>query len=95
MKIPKEIADKAKYYVEHDKIAKENYDEVYKWLKDNTDIDYVEVQDIFITDKPQGDKQDEDEYCQQWTRYCEDDYCGNYYYGIEDSDEYFGYSYEC
>lgn len=96
MKIPKEIADKVKCYMEHDKIAKKNYSEVCKWLKDNTCADGVDIEDMFITDKPSGTKQDdESEYCQQWNGYCEDDYHGNYYHQIEESNEYVGYTYCC
>lgn len=95
MKVPKEIADKVKFYIEYKDIAKKNYDEVCKWLVDNTDAEDVCITDLFITDEPEGIKQYDDEYCNQWTGFEVDDYHGNYYHQIEDSDEYVGYTYWC
>lgn len=95
MKIPQEIAEKVRQYIEHNKLAKANFADVENWLKENTIAEGVGIEEIFITDKPTGSKQFGDEYCEQWTVYCEDDYRGNYYHQIENSDEYVGYYYEC
>ena len=91
MKIPKELGDKVKLYVEAHKEANRLYNEVVDWLKENTGADAVEVEDLFITKKPTGHLQEKDEYCEQHRGWCEDDYYGYYYHQIEGTDEYVGY----
>lgn len=91
MKVPKEIADKAKIYQE----GKKAFEEVIDWLKENTD-DGVFIEDIFITDEPTGHEQNDGEYCDQYeVGCCGDSFAGNYYHPIEGSTQYLGYSFEC
>ena len=97
MKAPKEIMECVEQYEklkkEAERIEKEMdacKDKFTKWTGDNG----VYVGDLFIADKPEGDKQSDDgEYCDQ---YChgEDWYTGTYYYQIEGSDKYVAYNYE-
>lgn len=97
MKIPKEIADKAAEYQTAQRKADNMWREVMEWLNENTDTEGVFVSDIYIADKPTGEKQSEDgEYCNQ-CQYGEggDSFHGEYYHAIEGSDKYLGYHYEC
>lgn len=91
MKIPQEVAAKVKRYVEVHNEAAELFKEVVAWLNENTGADAVYVESLFITKTPTGHLQEEDEYCDQHTGYCEDDFHGNYYHQIEGTDEYVGY----
>lgn len=96
MKVPKEIAEKAREYEEAMKVANQAYGEVTSWLKENTGIEGVYISDLFITDAPSGDNQGEGEYCDQWeVGYCGDSFEGTYYHPIEGSDNYMAYRYEC
>lgn len=98
MKAPKEIMECVEKYeklnAEARKIEKEMdecKDKFIEWIGENG----VYVGDLFIADKPEGDKQPSDgEYCDQ---YChgEDWYSGTYYHQIEDNDKYVAYKYEC
>lgn len=91
MKIPKEYGEKVKRYTELTEEASKLYEEVVSWLNENTGADAVSVDSLFITKTPTGHLQEEDEYCDQFTGYIEDDYYGNYYHQIEGTDEYVGY----
>lgn len=96
MKVPKEIAMKAKEYHKAKEIADKAYEEVIEWLNENTDADGLDITDLFIADKPTGKKQNEDEFCNQKCAIWEDDaYYGIYYHKIDGMDGYMGYSYEC
>lgn len=96
MKVPKEIAEKARAYQEATKVADQAFEEVCAWLNENTDADGVYINDLFIVDTPTGKEQDEGEYCDQHSvGWCEDSYEGKYYHPIEGSHEYLGYHYEC
>lgn len=97
MKIPKEIASKVKEYQDAQKKAEGLWNEVIKWLNYNTSADSVDVEDIYIADKPTGRRQTADgEYCEQheWG-YSGDSFYGNYYHQIEGSNKYVGYRYSC
>lgn len=94
MKIPREIAEKVKRYIKFSDEAQKLYKDVVKWLNENTGADAVYITSLFITQKPTGKLQEEDEYCEQWSGFLEDDYAGNYYHQIEGTNEYVGYSYE-
>ena len=93
MKIPKEYGEKVKRYEELTREAKQLFEEVGDWLNENTGADAVNIESLFITDKPTGRLQEEDEYCEQHQGYIEDDFYGNYYHQIEGTDEYVGYSF--
>ena len=96
MKIPKEIADKAQEYQETNSRAIALYKEVVDWLNANTGSDGVWVGDLEIVDKPSGENQGEDEYCDQSEcGYSGDSFYGTYYHKIEGSDKYLAYNYEC
>ena len=94
MKIPREIAEKVKRYIELSDESQKLYRDVVKWLNENTGADAVYITSLFITQEPTGRLQDGDEYCEQWSGFLEDDYAGNYYHQIEGTNEYVGYSYE-
>ena len=92
MKVPKEIADKVEIY----KAGQKAFCEIVAWLKENTDADGVDIDEVFIVDEPTGNEQNDGEYCDQYSvGWCEDSFVGNYYHPIEDSPLYLGYSYNC
>ena len=91
MKIPKELGEKVKRWNELTQEAAQLFQEVVDWLNENTGADAVSVESLFITKKPTGRLQEEDEYCDQHQGWIEDDYHGNYYHQIEGTDEYVGY----
>lgn len=62
MKVPKEIAEKAREYEEAMKVANQAYGEVTSWLKENTGAEDVYIGELFIADVPSGDDQGEGEY---------------------------------
>lgn len=92
-KCKKEIAEKVEKY----QALIEQQEKLYKEIKD-----YFEKElgadcfgEPFITDKPKGEPQDDDEYCEQYT-IAEDWYRGNYYHAVEgEENKYVGYSFEC
>lgn len=92
MKIPKEYAEKVKRYLELKAESEKLFEEVVAWLTEHS-ADGVYVDELFLTDTPTGDLQEDDEYCDQWTGYCEDDFHGNYYHQVEGSEEYVGFHY--
>lgn len=91
MKIPMEIADKVELYQRLSKQAEALHKEVVNWLVDETDAEGIG--EIYITDRPTGRLQSDDEYCDQ-TCHGEDWYTGNYYHQIEGSNKYVGYSFD-
>ena len=93
MRVPKEIADKVEIY----QAGQKAFTEVVEWLRENTEADAVNINDLFIADNPTGRKQIEDgEYCEQHSYgYCEDSFYGNYYHAIDGTTKYLGYSYDC
>lgn len=96
MKIPKEIAEKAKIFQEASAAANRAFEEVVEWLKENTEADSVDIEDLFVTDEPTGSEQGEGEFCEQHSvGWCEDSFAGKYYHPIEDSNFYLGYEYSC
>ena len=91
MKIPKELADKVELYQQLTKQEEMLYNEVRKWLVDETDAEGIG--EIFITDTPTGSLQNDDEYCDQ-ACHGEDWFTGNYYHQIEGSNKYVGYGFD-
>ncbi len=96
MKAPKNIAEIAEKYEtlkkEADRIEKEIEacrKAFIEWKGDPG----VYVGHLFIADEPNGDEQNDGEYCDQW-RHGEDWYTGTYYYPIEGSNKYVAYTYE-
>lgn len=96
MKIPQEIADKVSEYQILQQKSKELWEEVTNWLNE-WGADGVDIEDIYIADKPAGKKLTADgEYCEQHPfGGCEDSFYGDYYHQIEGSDKYVGYHYWC
>lgn len=90
MKVPKEIAEKVERYQELQNGADKLYEEIKQYFEE-LGAEGFEIP--FITDKPEGHLQNDDEYCDQ-AELGEDWYRGNYYYQIENSDKYIGYSFE-
>ena len=97
MKVPKQIADKAKVYQEACETARKAFEDVVAWLNENTDgASGVYIDDLFVTGKPTGHLQSGDEYCDQHSvGYCGDSFAGKYYHPIEGSNLYLGYHYDC
>lgn len=96
MKIPQKIADKVSEYQVLQQKSKELWGEVTDWLNE-WGADGVDIEDIYITEKPTGRKQTDDgEYCEQreWGD-SGDSFYGEYYHQIEGSDKYVGYHYSC
>lgn len=96
MQIPKEIAEKVSEYQTLQQKSKKLWDEVVEWLNE-WGADGVDIEDIYISEKPTGTKQyDDGEWCEQHPYgCCEDSFYGEYYHKIEGSDKYVGYHYSC
>lgn len=94
MTVPKTIENHAINYINTKN--QKSFDKVIRWLTKYNDIDELEIEDIFITEKPKGNKQsDGTEYCLQWPIDCEgDSFKGYYYHKMRESDKWLGYSYE-
>lgn len=90
MKCSKEIAEKVKRYQKLKKEEENLYGEIRKYFEEEHDAQGFG--EPFITDKPKGQLQFEDEYCDQHCVY-EDWYEGTYYHQIEGSRKYVGYSF--
>ena len=93
MKIPKEIADKAKEYQEAKKKADKAYEIVTDWLNENTDSGDVYIEDIFIKDAPKGKLRHKDEYCDEHCGHNEDDVRGTYWHQVDGEKYFLGYSF--
>lgn len=91
MKVKREIAEKIERYQNLQSEADKLYEEIEEYFTEELDVDYFGTP--FVTDKPAGEYQGDGEYCDQITM-GEDWYRGNYYYQIDGSDKYVGYSYE-
>ena len=96
MKVPAEIAEKAKRYQDLNNEAQRLYEELEDWLNENTGADAVFITDIFVTGEPKGRLQNGDEYCCQ-SSYGDsgDSFMGAYYLPVEGSNLYLGYGYDC
>ena len=91
MKVPKTIADKVQKYQE----LKQQQEQLYKEIEEyfENELDAQGFGEPFITSKPKGHLQNDDEYCDQHCIY-EDWYQGTYYHQIEGSKKYVGYSFD-
>lgn len=96
MKVPAEIAEKAKRYQDLNDEAQRLYEELEEWLNENTGADAVYITDIFVTEEPKGRLQNGDEYCNQRS-YGEsgDSFMGEYYLPVEGSALFLGYGFDC
>lgn len=91
MKVSQEIAKKVEQYQELQSQADKLYEELEEYFTEEQGLEGFRVP--FITDKPQGRKTEDGEFCDQITL-GEDWYKGEYYYPIENSDKYVGCHYE-
>lgn len=91
MKVPKTIADKVQKYQKLQQQADQLYKEIKEYFENELEADGFGTP--FITDKPKGHLQNDDEYCDQYCIY-EDWYQGTYYHQIEGSKKYVGYSFD-
>lgn len=57
------------------------------------EFDGCYIGDFFVVDKPQGRKQDDGEWCDQYTGYESDTGGGTYYYAVEGSKKYIAITY--
>lgn len=90
MKCSNEMAKKVAKYEKLQKQADELYEEIKEYFEEELGADGFGVP--FITSRPTGDKQSNDEYCDQRCIY-EDWYEGTYYHKIEGSKKWVGYSF--
>lgn len=58
------------------------------------EFDGCYIGDFFVVDKPQGRKQDDGEWCDQYTGYESDTGGGTYYYAVEGSKKYIAITYD-
>lgn len=91
MKVLKTIADKVQKYQELKQQTEQLYKEIAEYFE--SELDAQGFGEPFITDKPKGQLQYGDEYCDQHCIY-EDWYQGTYYHQIEGSKKYVGYSFD-
>lgn len=91
MTVSKQTVEKVKrlieLYEETDKIETE----LRMQFRDH--FDGCCIEGFGIADEPQGDHQQDGEYCNQWTGYTEDSGDGVYYYPIENEQKYLAVSY--
>ncbi len=96
--VPKTVEKYARDYVSTKN--KKSFDKVIKWLTKYSDINEEEIEDIFIVNKPSGERQnisahDGSEYCLQWSiGYDGDSFQGYYYHKMRESEDWLGYSYQ-
>lgn len=91
MKVSKEIAKKVERYQELQNEADKLYNEIKTYFEEELGAEGFDIP--FIAEKPEGQRQNNDEYCNQITL-GEDWYSGEYYHQIEGSNIYVGYSFE-
>ena len=90
MKVSKEISEKVKKYQELKEESERLLEDIRKYFVEELGAEgFVEP---FISEKPTGDLQCEDEFCDQYQVY-EDCFKGNYYHKIEGSNKYVGYTF--
>lgn len=68
-------------------------EEILNWLNEHGG-DGVYIDSIEIVDSPSGQRQEGDEYCEQYAGYCEDDYHGWYYHEIEGTGKFLRYHFQ-
>ena len=85
------IAKKVEKYQKLQSEADELYKEIKRYFEEELSTEGFGIP--FITQKPEGELLNNDEYCNQIVL-GEDWYRGEYYYQIENSDKYIGYSFE-
>lgn len=94
MKVPKEIMEKAKEYVDLKRKTKKLYKDIERWIND---VGGTYVSDIFISDSPCGYAQSDGEhYFPYRAGESGDSFEGVYYHqSEEDSGIYLAYNYWC
>ncbi|MDE5830583.1 MAG: hypothetical protein K2H53_02670, partial [Clostridia bacterium] len=92
MKVSQEIADKVEQWQVLQSQANNLYKELVDYFESESNIEGLG--EPFIIDTPKGIKNSDDgEFCNQVTL-GEDWFMGQYYFPIEDSDKYVGWSFE-
>lgn len=91
MSVPKKIADKVELYEKLQSKADSLYEEIKAYFEQECDAEGFLIP--FITDIPTGRRQNDGEFCEQMTL-GEDWYKGKYYFPIDGSNKYIGYTYE-
>lgn len=94
MQIPKDIAEKMERFSKAQDEANKLYEELETWFSENTDANDVYITDFGIAEKPEGEYQGDDEWCDQ-TMHGEDTGCGIYYHKIAGDTKfaYYGYGF--
>lgn len=87
MKLSKEIAEKAAEYVAAKEKSDRLFEELQQWFSVNADMDDCCLYGFGVSEEPEGEEQEEGEYCNQYQR-CEDSFDGTYYWAIEGSPKY-------
>lgn len=76
-------------------IENDELEEVKKWIENHGGDDCF-IETIYISKKPQGERQSDYEYCYQETHSSESGvyaYSGVYYHKFEDSEDYLAYEF--
>lgn len=87
MTIPKEIREKIEQKLRLD-------EEIKDWMNENLDIEYCVYNTMKIQDNPSGKEQLDGEWCDQTTGYLGYDFCGHYYWPM-DNGKYLCMYFEC
>lgn len=92
MKVKKTLLKLIKELNEHEAEAIKLRQALFDKFCDEFDGCYIG--DFFVVDKPQGRKQDDGEWCNQYTGYESDTGGGTYYYAVEGSKKYIAITYD-
>ncbi len=91
MKVEQDVLKLIKKLNEHEAEVQRLRQALYNKFRDAFDGVYID--DFFIVDEPEGDEQDDGEWCDQYTGYESDTGSGTYYYAVEGSKKYIAITY--
>lgn len=89
MKAEKDVLKLVKDLNRHEAEVKKLRQALCDRFRDEFDGCYIDefdgcyIDDFFVVDEPQGDEQDDGEWCNQWTGFECDTGGGTYYYAVE------------
>ena len=91
MKVEQDVLKLIKKLNEHEAEVQRLRQALYNKFRDAFDGVYID--DFFIVDEPEGDEQDDGEWCDQYTGHESDTGSGTYYYAVEGSKKYIAITY--
>lgn len=91
MKVEQDVLKLIKKLNEHEAEVQRLRQALYNKFRDAFDGVYID--DFFIVDEPEGDEQDDGEWCDQYTGFECDTGSGTYYYAVEGSKKYIAITY--